>query len=96
MAENIEKLEAKIKALQAKKREINKKEKAKREKEELARLKAVEKEYILLHENAQKNEAKLKNYDAIMEQAKMLGWGAKELHEVLKKQVSTNNQGQNN
>lgn len=44
MTEHIEKLEAKIKALQAKKREATKKEKAKQQKVEFERLKAVENE----------------------------------------------------
>lgn len=96
MAENIEKLEEKIKALQKKKREATKREKAKQQKAEFERLKEVEKEYILLQEQVKKNEASLKNYNAIMEQAKILGWNAKDLHEVLKNQVSTNNQKQNN
>lgn len=96
MAENIEKLEEKIKALQKKKREATKREKAKQQKVEFERLKEVEKKYILLQEKIKKYEIDLQNYNAIMEQAKLLKWSAKDLHEVLKNQVSTNNQKQNN
>lgn len=96
MAETIEKLEQKIKALQAKKREATKKEKEKIFKAEMARLKEVEKEYILLQEQVKKNEPKLNNYDAIMEQAKMLGFTAKTLYEWLQQEASKKSQEQNN
>lgn len=92
MAENIEKLEERIKALQKKKREATKREKAKRQKAEFERLKEVEKEYILLQEQVKENEINLQNYNAIMEQAKLLGWSVKKLYEVLQNEVSKKNQ----
>lgn len=96
MAENIEKLEAKIKALQAKKREATKQAKAKQQKAEFERLKAVEKEYVLLQESTAKKDARLKDYDLILSKAKELGWSAKDLFEFLKQEASKKNQEQNN
>lgn len=96
MAEKIEQIEAKIKALQAKKREATKRAKMEQEKAEFERLKTVEKEYILLKESTEKKDVRLKDYEAILLQAKELGWSAQNLFNFLQKEVSKKKQQPNN
>ena len=92
MAQDIEKLEVKIKALQAKKRQATKKAKEKEIKAELERLKMVEKEFEKYKVEADK---KVKNYDLIMEQARLLGHNVTSLYEMLKRDVSIKAKTQN-
>lgn len=96
MAESVEKIEQKIKELQQKKREATKKEKERKAKAELEELRAMKIEHEALKIKDADDEQKLKNYEAIMEQARLLGLTPQTLYEQLKELVSNNNQQQNN
>lgn len=96
MAENIEKLEAKIKALQAKKREATKQAKAKQQKAEFERLKAFEKQ-VLEIDNLEQIKLKVNRWNEINKVAKSHDLEMKDVSGILERWMpSIKNVQQNN
>lgn len=96
MAENVEKLEAKIKALQAKKREAAKKEKAKQQKAEFERLKEFEKQVLAL-DSFEQIQLKVNRWNEINNTARKYGLKMADVSGVLEKVMpSIKSQQQNN
>lgn len=88
MSENIEKLEAKIKALQAKKREATKRAKAKQQKAEFERLKEFEKQ-VLSIDSLEQIQLKISRWNEINNTARKYGLKMADVSGVLEQAMSS-------